>query len=163
MPQLIAIAAMSSNRVIGRAGALPWHYPEDLQFFKRITFGHPILMGRNTFESIGRPLPGRLNIVLSKTQLLQEKVTVIRDVKELEQIAPPEENVFVIGGAKVYQALLPKCSLLYLTWVKAECEGDTFFPVFEHLFRLRIVLNSTPELEFRLYERLPSSGETFTP
>jgi dihydrofolate reductase len=153
MPRLIAIVAMSSNRVIGRDGTLPWHYPEDLKFFKRTTLGHPILMGRTTFESIGRPLPGRQNIVLSRTMERHEGITVIRDVSELVQHVPADSTVFVIGGAQVYGDLLPQCDGLYLTWIEQAYEGDTFLPPFEHLFTLKEVMEKTEALEFRYYER----------
>jgi dihydrofolate reductase len=153
MPRLIAIAAMSSNRVIGRAGQLPWHYPEDLKFFKRTTLGHPILMGRTTYESIGRPLPGRQNIVLSRTMPEQEGISVIRNVEELAQVCPENSTVFVIGGAQVYEALLPQCAGLYLTWIKASYDGDTVFPDFEAFFDLKEIIDPTEALEFRYYER----------
>lgn len=152
-PRLIAIVAMASNRVIGRAGTLPWHFPEDLKFFKRTTLGHPILMGRTTFESIGRPLPGRQNIVLSRTLEPREGLTVIRHVSELASVTPEAETVFVIGGAQVYAELLPQCDGLYLTLVKGDYEGDTHLPPFEHLFELKEVLEETEALEFRYYER----------
>lgn len=156
-PRLIAIVAMASNRVIGRDGTLPWHFPEDLKFFKRTTLGHPILMGRATFESIGRPLPGRQNIVLSRTLAPREGITVIRDVSELAQHCPPDSTVFVIGGAQVYGELLPHCDGLYLTWVAEPFEGDTYLPAFESLFTLKAVLEKTGALEFRYYERNPAA------
>jgi len=152
-PRLIAIVAMSSNRVIGRAGTLPWHFPEDLKFFKRTTLGHPILMGRTTFESIGRPLPGRQNIVLSRTMQPREGITVIRDVNELADVCAPDSTVFVIGGAQVFAKLLPLCAGLYLTFISQPYEGDTFLPPFEHLFILKEVLERTEALEFRYCER----------
>ena len=151
--KLIAIVAMSSNRVIGRAGTLPWHYPEDLKFFKKTTLGHPILMGRATFDSIGRALPGRQNIVLSRTMEPQEGITVIRDVAELAAVCPEDATVFVIGGAQVFAHLLPRCDGLYLTWITPEYEGDVLLPPFEHLFRLKEVVERSGDLEFRFYER----------
>ena len=154
MPRLIAIVAMSANRVIGREGKLPWHYSEDLKFFKRTTFGHPILMGRATFDSIGRPLPGRQNIVLSRTMLPREGVIVIRDVSELPQVCGAAETVFVIGGARVFEELLPQCDGLYLTCITKDYEGDVLLPPFEHLFRLKEITEKTEDLEFRYYERL---------
>jgi len=144
---------MSSNRVIGRDGTLPWHFPEDLKFFKRTTLGHPILMGRTTFESIGRPLPGRTNIVLSRTLAPREGITVIRDLAELNDIFPADSTVYVIGGAQVYGELLPQCAGLYLTWVEQAYEGDTYLPAFETLFDLKEVIEKTADLEFRYYER----------
>ncbi|WP_397381203.1 dihydrofolate reductase [Prosthecobacter sp.] len=153
MPRLIAIVAMSSNRVIGREGKLPWHFPEDLKFFKRTTLGHPILMGRATFDSIGRPLPGRQNIVLSHTMAPREGVTVIRSAAELPQVCGEAETVFVIGGARVFEELLPQCDGLYLTFITQEYEGDVLLPPFEHLFRLKEVVGQFEDLEFRYYER----------
>lgn len=154
-PRLIAIVAMAANRVIGRNGTLPWHYPEDLKFFKRTTLGHPILMGRTTFESIGRPLPGRQNIVLSRTLEPRAGITVIRHVSELPAACPGAETIFVIGGAQVYAELLPVCDGLYLTLVKKEYEGDTFLPAFEEGFEWKETLETTEDLEFRYYERSP--------
>ena len=151
---LIAIVAMSSNRVIGREGKLPWHYPEDLKFFKRTTLGHPILMGRATFDSIGKPLPGRQNIVLSSTMVPRDGVTVIRSTAELPQVCAGAETVFVIGGARVFEELLPHCDGLYLTAIAKKYEGDVMLPSFEHLFRLKEVLESNADLEFRYYERI---------
>ncbi len=154
MPRLIAIVAMSSNRVIGRAGKLPWHFPEDLKFFKRTTLGHPILMGRATFDSIGRPLPGRQNIVLSTTMSAREGITVIRSAAELPQVCGDAETVFVIGGARVFEELLPQCDGLYLTWIAEPYEGDVLLPPFENLFQLKEILGQSKGLEFRHYERL---------
>lgn len=156
-PRLIAIVAMASNRVIGRNGTLPWHYPEDLKFFKRTTLGHPILMGRSTYESIGRPLPGRQNIVLSRTLAPHDGLTIIRDVSELATACPAAETLFIIGGAQVYAELLPRCHGLYLTLVKEPHEGDTYLPPFEQLFELKEVLEETEALEFRYYEQKQSS------
>lgn len=151
--RLIAIVAMSANRVIGREGKLPWHYPEDLKFFKRTTLGHPILMGRATFDSIGKPLPGRQNIVLSHTMQSREGVTVIRDVAELPKVCGNAQSVFVIGGARVFEALLPQCDSLYLTHIAKEYEGDVLLPPFEHLFTRVEVLHREGDLEFRHYEK----------
>jgi dihydrofolate reductase len=151
--KLTAIVAMSKNRVIGRAGTLPWHYPEDLKFFKRTTLGHPILMGRATFDSIGKPLPGRQNIVLSRTMAPREGVTVIRDVSELPNACPDAAEVFVIGGARVFEELLPHCDGFYLTFIDQDYDGDVLLPPFEHLFTLERVIERLGELEFRYYQR----------
>ncbi|MDB6004557.1 MAG: folA [Prosthecobacter sp.] len=156
--RLIAIVAMSSNRVIGREGKLPWHFPEDLKFFKRTTLGHPILMGRATFDSIGRPLPGRQNIVLSHTMAPREGVTVIRNAAELSQVSGSAETVFVIGGARVFEELLPRCDGLYLTWIAEPYEGDVLLPPFEHLFELKEIVGQSEGLEFRYYERSQENG-----
>lgn len=154
-PRLAAIVAMSSNRVIGRDGTLPWHFPEDLKFFKRTTLGYPILMGRATYESIGRPLPGRQNIVLSSTLPAVEGVTLIRELSEWPSVCAGAEKVFVIGGARLFEALLPECDELFLTHIDEPHEGDVFLPAFEPLFDLAEVLASSPPLEFRRYVRKP--------
>ncbi len=151
VPRLIAIVAMSSNRVIGRAGSLPWHLPADLKFFKKTTMGHPILMGRKTFESIGKPLPGRRNIVLSSTMPETPGIEVIRDIDDLT--AGDEETVFLIGGAQLFESLLPQCCGMYLTWIEQAYEGDTTLPPFEQLFGEPRVVGAEPGMEFRYYER----------
>lgn len=145
---------MASNRVIGRQGRLPWHIPEDLKFFKRITMGHPILMGRKTFESIGKPLPGRRNIVLSRSMAPQPGLVVIRDAGDLALVCGADETVFLIGGAQLFRDLLPRCAGLYLTWIDEPHEGDVFLPPFEHLFALKETLGRGDGFEFRYYERI---------
>jgi dihydrofolate reductase len=152
-PHLAAIVAMASNRVIGRDGTLPWHFPEDLKFFKRTTLGHPILMGRATFESIGRPLPGRQNIVLSSTLAPRDGITLIRSLTELPSLCPDLQRIFVIGGARLFEELLPFCSELFLTFIDEPYEGDVLLPAFEHLFDLEEILHTSPPLEFRRYKR----------
>lgn len=147
----IAIVAMSSNRVIGKDGKLPWHLPEDLKFFKETTLGHTILMGRKTYESIGRPLPKRRNVVLSRAMEPVENVEVIESLDALT--CADGEEVFVIGGAQVFEALLPQCDGLYLTWIEQPYEGDIVFPPFEHLFEDPKVVRSAPGMEFRYYKR----------
>lgn len=145
---------MASNRVIGRDGQLPWHLSEDLKFFKRTTSGHPIVMGRTTFESIGRPLPKRRNIVLSTTMEPVEGIEIARDLSDLDSLLGDDGGeVFVIGGAKVYSALLPRCSVVYLTFVFEAYAGDTFFPPFEDEFGLESVLVEGEKFEIRRYVR----------
>ena len=129
-----AVAAMAENRVIGRGGKLPWHLPGDLRFFKKLTTGGIVVMGRATFESIGRPLPDRRNIVLSADPAWTppegvERAPCLDDLDSL--LGPGAGEVFVIGGAKVYAALLPRCEVLVLTHVAGSPDGDTFFPAFE--------------------------------
>lgn len=148
---------MASNRVIGRDGMLPWHLPEDLKFFKRMTLGHPVLMGRKTFESIlaqlGKPLPGRANIVLSQTMAPQDEVRVIRSIEELASVPGLAPPVFLIGGARLYESLLHQCDELLLTFIEQPHEGDALFPAFEHLFELQELLGKGAGLEFRRYKR----------
>ena len=128
-----AIVAMAENRVIGHAGTIPWHLPEDFKFFKATTIGHAILMGRKTYESIGKPLPGRENIILSRTMPETYGVTVIRSLDDL--IEPTDgKDLFVIGGEEIYRLLLPRVQELYVTKVPRTIEGDTHFPNFESQF-----------------------------
>ena len=142
---LTAIAAMAKNRVIGNGNAIPWHVPEDFRFFKQTTMGGILLMGRKTYESIGRPLPGRITAVLSRAGKLpagtlpSENLLCVRELAELENIAP-ERKIFVAGGAEIYRQLLPLCSELFLTTIDAEPVGDAFFPPFEEDFDAGTVL-----------------------
>ncbi len=134
--KISAIAAMAKNRVIGNGGAIPWHISEDFKFFKATTMGGVLLMGRKTYESIGRPLPGRVTVVLSRTMSREtgnENLFVIRDLAELPAIAR-ERKIFLAGGAELYKQLLPLCEDLYLTEVDAVPAGDALFPPFENDF-----------------------------
>ena len=157
-----AIAAMSRNRVIGRAGTIPWHSPEELRWFRRATIGQAVLMGRRTFDSIGgRPLPERLNLIVTRRAESIEVpgVVTIREPAAFqpEEYAPRE--VWVIGGAEVYSLLLPRCTELYLSVLNREVEGDTFFPGFEDDFSLAEVVFSQREFEVRCYRRRPLAWE----
>lgn len=130
---LIAIAACDPDRVIGRNGQLPWHLPEDLKLFKMITLGHPIVMGRRTWESLPRrPLPGRENIVFSHS-LRDPGATVIDDATRLSGLLG-DRDAYLIGGAALYTALLPFCNAMILTHVHDRHPGDVFFPDFEASF-----------------------------
>jgi len=144
---LKAIAAMSLNGVIGKGNALPWNIPEELKWFKEKTLDQVILMGRKTFESIGRPLPRRESIVLSRTMPAREDLRVIKNLSELTQKPPPKDkDIWVIGGAEIYKLTLPYCSDLFLTKVKLEIEdGDAFFPEFKELFQEKEIVKATPE------------------
>jgi len=123
------IAAMDRNRLIGSNNQLPWHLPVDFAHFKSVTMGKPIVMGRKTFESIGRPLPGRQNIVLSRDQgLAAENIAVVHDFAQALALAGSAEELLVIGGSTVYQLALPYAQRIYLTVVEGEFEGDAWFP-----------------------------------
>ena len=123
------IWAQDENGLIGKDGQLPWRLPADLTWFKKQTMGKPILMGRTTYESIGKPLPGRTNIVLTHQADFQaEGCTVVHSIDEAEQVTSDAEEIMVIGGAKVYAQLLPHASQFYMTLIHAEFDGDTQFP-----------------------------------
>lgn len=123
------IVARARNGAIGLANAMPWHLPADLAHFKRTTLGHPVIMGRRTWESIGRALPGRKNIVVSRTPGFRaEGAQVVGSLEEAWRAAEGAEEAFVIGGAHLYAEALPEADRIYLTDVMAEVEGDTFFP-----------------------------------
>jgi dihydrofolate reductase len=133
MKHFQAIAAMSLNRVIGQGMKIPWHLPEDFKWFKKMTTGQIVVMGRKTFESIGKPLPNRTTLVLTRSPQPIAGVQTISDLSQIDLNSEPRE-VFICGGAQVYQQALPLCSDLYLTLVKRVVEGDVFFPAYEHLF-----------------------------
>ena len=143
-PTFTGVVAMAADRAIGIKQSIPWRLPEDMKLFKRLTMGHPILMGRKTWESLGRPLPGRQNIVLTRdASFTAEGATVIRSVEELSSLELMDREVMVIGGAQIYAHLLPKMKKLYVSEVQGEYAADTWFPEFAHYF-----LRSTPVEQF---------------
>ncbi len=132
---LSLIVAMSTNRTIGINNSLPWHLPNDLKYFKQATMGKPIVMGRKTFESIGKPLPGRRNIVITRDANYQaDGIDVVSSLEQAISLGEDiclvdgQEEVMVIGGAQIYELALPKADRLYITHVDAEVNGDAFFP-----------------------------------
>jgi len=129
---LTIIAALSRNRVIGRDNRLPWHISDDLKRFKALTLGHTVIMGRRTYESIGRPLPGRDNIVVTRSQNFSAPGCRVADSLEAALAAVSADgDVFVIGGAQIYALALPLADRLQLTEVDVELEGDAYFPDFD--------------------------------
>ena len=128
--KITLVAAIASNNVIGKENSLPWNIPEDLKRFKQMTSGHTILMGRKTFDSIGRPLPNRQNIVMTKDENFdQEGIKVINDFDEaLELIKESNDDIFVIGGSKIYELFEPVANALAITRILKDFEGDAFFP-----------------------------------
>ena len=152
MKSFKAIAAMSLNRAIGLGNRIPWHLPEDFRWFKRMTTGQVVVMGRKTFESIGRPLPNRETIVLTRSNCSIPGVRVASSLSEIDPASDPRE-VFICGGAQVYAEALPVCSDLYLTVVQREVEGDTFFPPFETEFSLVEEVMQNPEFRILHYRR----------
>jgi len=139
-PRISIIVSIGKNLVIGRQDKLMWPIPEDLKRFKRLTMGHPVIMGRKTFESIlatlGKPLPGRTNIVISRRNLDIEGAVAVHSLEEAIQKAGEvdKEEIFIGGGAQVYEQALPYVDKLYLTLIDDVKKGDTFFPPYEHLF-----------------------------
>jgi dihydrofolate reductase len=159
-----AIAAMSENRVIGNGNKIPWHIPEDFKWFKEMTTGQVVVMGRKTFESIGKPLPNRMTIVLSRSHFSYPGVKTISDLKELPSNSPEfsGKEIFICGGSQIYEQLLPRCSDLYLTLVKRVVEGDAFFPSFEDRFELAEVVREAPEFKI-LHFRSKASRSPIVP
>ena len=122
------IVAVAQNGTIGDKNALLWHISEDLRFFKRTTSGHPVIMGRKTYDSLGRPLPNRTNVVISRTAQNIEGCTVVRSLEEAMALFPAEEEIFIIGGAQIYALALEVADRIYITRVEHDYEGDTSFP-----------------------------------
>jgi dihydrofolate reductase len=123
------IAAMAKHRIIGKDNQMPWHLPADFTWFRRCTMNKPIVMGRKTYESIGRPLPGRRNVVISRdTSLVIEGVDVVTSIQQAFDLLDSHEEVMIIGGGSIYQACLPLADKLYLTFIDADIDGDTQFP-----------------------------------
>ena len=186
MKHFKAIVAMSQNRVIGAGGKIPWHLPEDFKWFKKMTTGNVIVMGRKTFEGLGQPLPNRKNLILTRhpqrlikrhpeifgqyhewrggrhlkrahqlrfTRLGEIQETEIYVFNSLDRLNPEEfpNDIFICGGAQIYEQALPRCSDLYLTLVKREAKGDTCFPPFEEKFVLAEEIRDAPEFKILHY------------
>ena len=154
-----AIAAMSLNRVIGSGNTIPWHLPEDFAWFKQTTMGHELVRARKTFESIGRPLPGRETIVLTRRA---DSVSGVRTIGSLDALGQTDDlgdrTVFICGGAQVYAQALGQCSDLFLSVVKREVEGDAFFPEFELMFDAGERLRESDDFDIIHYRRLGQAG-----
>jgi len=146
--KLVIIAALAQNGTIGDAGKIPWHISDDLKRFKRLTLGHPIIMGRKTFESIGKPLPGRRNIILSRHPGPDHFSSL-----EVALKSCGDETVFIIGGAEIYRLALPLADTLLLTHVHRQVAGDTRFPDYDHSQWREISREDTPEYSFVEYQR----------
>jgi len=142
---------MTPSRVIGRGSQIPWRIPGEQKWFKEVTMAHPILMGSRTFESIGRPLPGRQNLVVSRTRSWPG-VEIIRDLSQFDPEGYSAE-VYVIGGAEIYRQLLDRCRELLITRLKTEYEGDVYFPEFESTFRLIEQIRETPDYAIQRWSR----------
>lgn len=126
------VAAIAKNRVIGKNNRLPWRLPRDMQHFREVTTGKPVIMGRKTFESIGKALPGRKNIILTRdSNFRAEGCVVVHSVEEALAAVEGTQEIMVIGGAEIYKAFLPRVERMYLTEIHADFEGDTFFPEYD--------------------------------
>lgn len=147
------IAACSENRIIGKSGKIPWHLPDDFRRFKERTLGHVIIMGRKTHESIGRPLPGRTNIVITRDATKEIPGCLLAASLE-EALAKAQsiesEEIFVIGGGQIYAEALPKAERLYLTVIHAIMDGDAFFPEYSHIFGKVVEQEECEEGGFKL-------------
>lgn len=148
------VVAMASDRAIGLNNTMPWRLSEDLKLFKRLTMGHPILMGRKTWQSLGRPLPGRQNIVLTRDKsFVAEGATVIHSPAELEQLELMDSEVMVIGGAQIYELMLPLLSKIYVSEVHGSWPADTYFPPYREQFPQRRELEQFDGFDSVLYSR----------
>lgn len=133
-PVISLIAAMANNRVIGKDNQMPWHLPADLGHFKAITLGKPVIMGRKTYESIGRPLPGRRNIVISRNGSYKaEGCETAVSLEDAMKLVDEVEELMIIGGGHLYSQAIPLAEKLYLTFIDLDVDGDTQFPQFDHL------------------------------
>ncbi|MBN8554978.1 MAG: dihydrofolate reductase [Deltaproteobacteria bacterium] len=163
---LCAIAAMTDDRVIGVHNKLPWHIPEDLEHFKKTTLEKTIIMGRKTFESIGRPLPKRRNIVITRQPSFSAKgieifPTLEKAISTIERESTPEDEVFIVGGAEIYKWALPHIQRFYMTFIHQKFEGDAYFPEVDFKKDFKIiserdssqVLPEPCEFSFVTYER----------
>ena len=157
--ELILIAAMAANRVIGRNNAIPWQIPEEIAHFKATTMGHPLIMGRKTYVSIGGPLPGRRNIIVTANPSFQAHpdCTVAVSLAQAIALCEGAEKVFVIGGAQLYQAALPLAHTLILTVIGKDFVGDTFFPDFSDLPFLLVdnqEMGASVPISIKIYRRI---------
>jgi len=131
-PDKYIIVAMTKGRVIGKDNRMPWHLPEDLKLFRKLTTGNTVIMGRKTFESIGKPLPNRNNIVVTRSKMDIPGAEVCHDLKEaLEKAEGYGKKIFFIGGAQLYREAIDMAGYIYISWLKEEYRGDTFFPEFD--------------------------------
>lgn len=150
------IAAVAKNSVIGKNGNLPWHYPQDLEYFKRITYGKTVVMGRKTAESLGTPLPGRQNIVLTKGIVLYDLGDGFQVINDLDiiNVISERQDVFIIGGAEIFKLFLPNANKLYLTEIHSRYEGDAVFPEWDKTQYKLIKSDKQEEYDFNVYEKI---------
>jgi len=161
MTILSMIVAHADNRIIGKDNDMPWHLPADLAYFKKTTLGKPVIMGRKTYESIGRPLPGRLNIVISRdASYSAQGITTVTSVEQALEAAGNVEEIMVIGGGAIYAHCLPAANRLYVTHINASIDGDTQFPEYDLNVWKKVSSDTRQpdeknayELDFAVYEK----------
>jgi len=167
-----AIVAITENRVIGYRGEIPWKLPEDLRFFREVTWGATVIMGRRTYDSIGHPLPGRKNVVLTRKGFRAGvgRVLCVSDLEAVARLCEHAEKkgggeVFVVGGACTYQALLPLCNEILVTHVKGygSLKGDTLFPPFEKEFNVKVFIREDRQMRIVRYLRGHAEGKKGSP
>jgi len=157
------IVAVDNNLLIGSSKSMPWHIPEDLRHFRDITRGHTVIMGRKTFESIGRPLPQRNNVVLTRKPSQIDGVLVINDLAQYLKTIKNDEQVFIIGGADIYGLAYPFVERLYVTHIAHEFKGDVYFPAqyfagdFAQVKKQELISSEGIKLEFSVYERIKNN------
>jgi len=162
MTVLSMIVAHANNRVIGKNNDMPWHLPADLAYFKKTTLGKPIIMGRKTYQSIGRPLPGRKNIVISRDDNFHaEGIEVVNSVDAALALVVDSAEVMVIGGGAIYQHCLASAHRLYITHINADIDGDTHFPEYDLTVWQKVASDIRPmdeknpyQLDFSVYEKV---------
>ncbi len=154
---LSIIVATDKNKGIGYKNSLPWHYPEDLAYFKKVTKGHSIIMGKNTFLSIGRALPQRKNYVITSDEALAENyadIELIHDpIAFFKQAQQTEEELFIIGGSKIYELSLPYIQKLYITEIQEEHQVDCYFPAYDYAAFFQVSEQESGILTYKVYER----------
>lgn len=147
------VVAMSKNRVIGNKGTIPWNIPGELKRFKELTTNNVVIMGRRTYEDIGRPLPNRENIIVSTTQTYQgDNIQTARSLQEAIELAG-NKDIYIGGGARLYEEALPLVDKMYITEVDLEVEGDTFFPIFDESLFVKEIEEVYPEYTYITYTR----------
>jgi dihydrofolate reductase len=154
MPELYAIAAISENRALAFQDKLPWHLPLEYRWFKHKTMGGTLIMGRKTREAIGRALPGRTNLVLSRGEGTFPETRCYPGFETLMADLPADRPAWVVGGAEIYRQLFPRCARLYLSRIKRVTEGDVFLPPFEDQFVLDQTIHDNPDFRVECWRRL---------
>jgi dihydrofolate reductase len=159
VPVLHAIVAMSENRAIAYEGKMPWHLPLEYRWFKHKTMGSAMVMGRKTFEAIGKPLPGRTSHVLTRQASELPGATCYFDIEALMAGLPKDKPSWVVGGAEIYRQFLPACTFLYLSRIKKTTPGDVFFPPFEEEFGLNQVIHENDDFRVERWLRNGAPAE----